>query len=123
MPVIEKSEVYHVGPEETPVLIEEPQLPLKRSIREQNDEPALLKRQNALSATSDGEKDEKSDKRSEASYAFLGDAESLPGAFAQSLCNIATDIQEDFSARSQHLVYDEERSITIEPSSPESKVE
>jgi hypothetical protein len=30
MPVIEKSEVYHVGPEETPVLIEEPQLPQKR---------------------------------------------------------------------------------------------
>jgi hypothetical protein len=53
MPVIEKSERYHVGPEETPVLIEEPQLPLKRSIREQNDEPALLKRQNALSATSE----------------------------------------------------------------------
>ncbi len=41
MPVIEKSEVYHVGPEETPVLIEEPKLPQKRYIGEQQFEPAL----------------------------------------------------------------------------------
>jgi hypothetical protein len=41
VPIIENSEVYQLGPEETPVLIEEPQLPQKRYIGEQQFEPAL----------------------------------------------------------------------------------
>ena len=41
VPIIENSEVYQLGPEETPVLIEEPKLPQKRPSGEQHDKPAL----------------------------------------------------------------------------------